>query len=145
MRKYTWKWRHVSFFAMSSPEAKPWLCRVIPIIGMLSKDIHACMHTHTHTRLCMWPAKIPKNRSAKSPEAEFRAQVRGNWKQRMGSNTICFIKTNYYKDVTRKEEESNISVNKLTALDPSLELYLEIQSKPNQIHFHIYTNSVKNI
>lgn len=63
----------------------------------------------------------------------------------MGSNTICFIKTNYYKDVTRKEEESNISVNKLTALDPSLELYLEIQSKPNQIHFHIYTNSVKNI
>ena len=63
----------------------------------------------------------------------------------MGSNTICLIKTNYYKEVTRKGKEKNISVNKLTAFEPSLELYLEIQHKPKQIRFHIHTNSIKNI
>lgn len=36
-------------------------------------------------------------------------------------------------------------MNKLTAFELSLELYLEIQSKPEQFSFHIYTNSIKNI
>lgn len=63
----------------------------------------------------------------------------------MGSNTICLIKTHYYQEVTRKEKENNISVNKLTAFEPSLELELEIPCKPKQIYFHIYTNSVKNM
>jgi len=63
----------------------------------------------------------------------------------MEGNTIRLIKTNHYKAVTRKGKENNISVNKFTAFEPSLEPYLEIQNKPKQILFHTYTNNVKNI
>lgn len=91
------------------------------------------MHAHTHGFACDLQKflRIEVQKLLKQ-NSEFK------WKQKIASNTVCLIKIKNYKEVRREGKQNNISVNKLTAFKPFLELCLETQSKYSLPHLHQY-------